>query len=79
MSPGQYNTIMIQSVCLYPQLDSLADCVEPVDYEDFLDQHQLEADRDPLHRILHFPPDDIVVTLIPRHIRTLQAIVPEEG
>ncbi|KAK3891189.1 hypothetical protein Pcinc_004905 [Petrolisthes cinctipes] len=67
------------SVSTLSALDPLTDCVEPVDYEDFLDQHQLEADRDPLHRILHFPSDDIVVTLIPRHIRTLQPVVPEEG
>ncbi|XP_068201997.1 dedicator of cytokinesis protein 7 isoform X2 [Palaemon carinicauda] len=52
--------------------------VEPVDYEDFLDQHQLEADRDPVRVILHFPADDIIVNCFPRHIRTLRPVVPDE-
>ncbi|XP_042203401.1 dedicator of cytokinesis protein 7-like isoform X8 [Homarus americanus] len=59
--------------------DTLQENVDPIDYEDFLDQHQLEADRDPVRKILYFPPDDIVVTLIPRQIRTLQPVIPEEG
>lgn len=60
------------------QNDTLQENVEPIDYEDFLDQHQLEADRDPHSKILYFPPDDIVVNLIPRQIRTIHPIVPEE-
>ncbi|XP_069184983.1 dedicator of cytokinesis protein 7 isoform X8 [Procambarus clarkii] len=59
--------------------DTLQENVDPIDYEDFLDQHQLEADRDPVRKILYFPPDDIVVTLIPRQIRTLHPVVPDEG
>ncbi|XP_069942508.1 dedicator of cytokinesis protein 7 isoform X5 [Cherax quadricarinatus] len=59
--------------------DTLQENVDPIDYEDFLDQHQLEADRDPVRKILYFPPDDIVVTLIPRQIRTLEPVVPDEG
>ncbi|XP_069991563.1 dedicator of cytokinesis protein 7 isoform X5 [Penaeus vannamei] len=57
----------------------LQEVVEPVDYEDFIDQHQLEADRDPARGILHFPSDDIVVTCIPRHIRTVHPVVPDDG
>ncbi|XP_063863721.1 dedicator of cytokinesis protein 7-like isoform X4 [Scylla paramamosain] len=59
--------------------DTLQENVEPSDYEDFLDQHQLEADRDPHSKILFFPSDDIVVSLIPRQTRTIHPIVPEEG
>ncbi|KAG0718405.1 Dedicator of cytokinesis protein 7 [Chionoecetes opilio] len=59
--------------------DTLQENVEPVDYEDFVDQHQCEADRDPHSKILYFPPDDIVVSLIPRQIRTIHPIVPEQG
>ncbi|MPC30303.1 Dedicator of cytokinesis protein 7 [Portunus trituberculatus] len=61
------------------QNDTLQENVEPSDYEDFLDQHQLEADRDPHSKILYFPSDDIEVSLIPRQTRTIHPIVPEEG
>ena len=63
---------------MFIQIVSVQEVVEPIDYEDFLDQHQLEADRDSVRNILHFPPDDIIVSTIPRHIRTIQPVVPDE-
>ena len=57
----------------------MQEVVDPVDYEDFIDQHQLEADRDPVRNILHFPADDISINCIPRHIRTLEPVVPDSG
>ncbi|PSN30231.1 hypothetical protein C0J52_26949 [Blattella germanica] len=40
---------------------SLCDTVDPLDYEDFIQQHQLLLDRDPLHHVLDFPASDIKV------------------
>ncbi|XP_071517868.1 dedicator of cytokinesis protein 7 isoform X2 [Panulirus ornatus] len=67
------------SVSTLSTYDTLQENVDPIDYEDFLDQHQLEADRDPVRKILYFPTDDIVVTLIPRQIRTVHPVVPDDG
>ncbi len=53
---------------------------EPVDYEEFVSQ-QLRSgggDRDPLAHALEFPADDIEVRVIPRKIRTMGHILPEE-
>ena len=58
---------------------SLCDTVDPLDYEDFIQQHQLLLDRDPLHHVLDFPANDIKVVIIPRKIRTQAPIVPEES
>ncbi|XP_067118403.1 dedicator of cytokinesis protein 7 isoform X1 [Centruroides vittatus] len=55
----------------------LCDVVDPLDFEDFLNQHQDQADRDPIHHLLEFPPDDIEVGIVPRKIRTVGPIVPE--
>lgn len=35
-------------------------------------------ERDPLSSMLDFPPGDVEVTYIPRHIRTLHPVIPEE-
>lgn len=55
-----------------------SDVVEPLDYEDFLAQHHSLVERDPLSSMLDFPPGDVEVNYIPRTIRTLQPVVPEE-
>jgi len=52
--------------------------VDPLDYEDFIEQHQLLLERDPLHHVLDFPANDIKVETIPRRIRTQFPVVPEE-
>lgn len=54
----------------------LQEIFDPIDYEDFLDLHQSEADRDPAKEILHFPSDDIKVIQIPHHILTVEPVVP---
>nr|CAD7428672.1 unnamed protein product [Timema monikensis] len=58
---------------------SLCDVVDPLDYEEFIQQHQLLLDRDPLHHVLDFPENDIRVGIVPRKIRTLSPVVPEES
>ena len=57
---------------------SLSDIVDPLDYEDFVHQHQQLISRDPLRPILEFPANDIDVSIIPRKIRTLRPTLPEE-
>lgn len=52
--------------------------VEPLDYEDFLIQHSNLLCRDALRNILDFPPVDIQVKIVPRKIRTIDYIVPNE-
>ncbi|XP_075219096.1 dedicator of cytokinesis [Lycorma delicatula] len=54
------------------------DTVEPLDYEEFIQQHQLLIDRDPLRYILDFPPNDIEVCVLTRKVRTQVPIVPKE-
>lgn len=41
----------------------LGDVVDPLDYEDFIQQHQLLVDRDPLRPMLDFPANDIEVCI----------------
>ncbi|KAF4523421.1 hypothetical protein B566_EDAN007893 [Ephemera danica] len=54
------------------------DITEPLDYEEFLQQHQTVVNRDPLRDVLEFPENDLDVGIIPRTIRTEVNIVPEE-
>ncbi|XP_022240544.1 dedicator of cytokinesis protein 7-like isoform X2 [Limulus polyphemus] len=57
----------------------LCDVVDPVDFEDFLQQHQEQIDHDPIRHLLEFPADDIEVGIIPRKCRTVRPIIPEEN
>ncbi|KAK7862685.1 hypothetical protein R5R35_000927 [Gryllus longicercus] len=66
------------SISGYSSCVSLCDAVDPLDYEEFIQQHQLLIDRDPLHDVLDFPQNDIEVVVLPRKIRTADPVVPEE-
>ena len=57
----------------------LCDVVEPLDFEDFLLQHQNAVDRDPMRQLLEYPPDDVTVEMLRRHCRTIAPIIPEHG
>lgn len=57
---------------------SLCEVVEPLDYEDFVTQHQNIIDRDPLKSILDYPPNDVELRVIKRKIRTEEPVVPSE-
>lgn len=52
--------------------------VEPLDFEEFVNQYQQIIDRNPLRHILDVPQGDVEVEVIERPIRTLKPIVPEE-
>jgi hypothetical protein len=58
---------------------SLCEVVEPLDYEEFLIQHQTVLERDPLKSILDFPPNDVELRVIKRKIRTEEPVVPSES
>ena len=53
--------------------------MEPLDFEDFLLQHQNAVDRDPMRQLLEYPPDDVTVEMLRRHCRTIAPIIPEHG
>lgn len=55
------------------------DIVDPLDFEEFILQHQSLADDDNsgVTVLTEFPTDDIEVTNIPRTYRTLGPPVPE--
>lgn len=57
---------------------SLTELVDPIDYEDFLQQHSNMISRDPLRNILDFPANDVQMRTIERKIRTVEPIVPKE-
>lgn len=58
---------------------SLCEVLEPLDYEEFLVQHQSVLDRDPLRPILDFPLGDVEFRIVKRKIRTEEPIVPYES
>ncbi|XP_065206218.1 dedicator of cytokinesis protein 7 [Planococcus citri] len=57
---------------------SPCDIVDPLDYEDFIQQHQMLIDRHPLRSIIDFPPNDVQVFIEPRKLRTKRPILPKE-
>lgn len=53
--------------------------VEPLDYEEYIhSQSGRLGERDPLAHLLEFPRDDIEVSVVPKKIRTMGHIMPEE-
>lgn len=58
---------------------SLCEVLEPLDYEEFLAQHQSVLDRDPLRPILDFPQGDVELKIVKRKIRTEEPVVPSES
>ena len=56
----------------------LCDIMDPVDYEDFIQQHQLQIDHDPLRHLMEFPIDDVEVGIMQRKCRTVVPVVPED-
>lgn len=52
--------------------------MDPLDYEDFIQQHQMVIDRHPLRSIIDFPPNDVQVFIEPRKLRTKKPILPKE-
>ncbi|XP_054707332.1 dedicator of cytokinesis protein 7-like [Uloborus diversus] len=57
---------------------SLSDVVEPLDFEEYLDQHRDQIECDPFRHMLDFPDDDLEICILPRKHRTLEHIVPDD-
>ncbi|XP_037071208.1 dedicator of cytokinesis protein 7-like [Pollicipes pollicipes] len=55
-----------------------SDVVEPLDFEEFLEAHQLELASDELRDLLDSPPDDIDVGIIQRRYRTVRPLAPDK-
>ncbi|XP_066298679.1 dedicator of cytokinesis protein 7-like isoform X4 [Branchiostoma lanceolatum] len=58
---------------------ALTDVVEPLDFEDFVSQHQNTLEKEQLREFLDFPVDDLEIGVVPREIRTLEPCVPQNG
>ncbi|XP_019631396.1 PREDICTED: dedicator of cytokinesis protein 7-like [Branchiostoma belcheri] len=58
---------------------ALTDVVEPLDFEDFISQHQHTLEKEQLREFLDFPVDDLEIGVVPREIRTLEPCVPQNG
>uniref|UniRef100_A0A4X2KUL3 Dedicator of cytokinesis 6 n=1 Tax=Vombatus ursinus TaxID=29139 RepID=A0A4X2KUL3_VOMUR len=56
----------------------LTEVVEPLDLEDFLQNHPLDAEPGPLRDLMEFPADDLEVVLEARECRTTEPGIPEE-
>uniref|UniRef100_A0A4X2KT50 Dedicator of cytokinesis 6 n=1 Tax=Vombatus ursinus TaxID=29139 RepID=A0A4X2KT50_VOMUR len=63
--------------CRCPQVP-LTEVVEPLDLEDFLQNHPLDAEPGPLRDLMEFPADDLEVVLEARECRTTEPGIPEE-
>lgn len=79
MSDGfQSRTVSYTSSILSTQSFSWNEALEPLDYEDVMNEHATANDRDPLKLLLSFPLDDLQIYLLPRPWRTLHPIIPPE-
>lgn len=78
MSDGYPNRAVSYSV--HPAAPSFLwnETLEPLDYEDVMNEHATTNDRDPLKLQLSFPLDDLQIYLLPRPWRTLLPITPPE-
>jgi hypothetical protein len=57
---------------------NVIDTVDPIDYEDYLDEHRQKIENDPIRRLLEYPNDDIEFVRIDRQYRTIIPIMPEK-
>ncbi|CAB4062764.1 DOCK6_7_8 [Lepeophtheirus salmonis] len=71
--------ISSEPVCCTSSFGGEEYLVEPLDYEDYVvSQRPSLGDKDPLSHLMEFPSDDIEVSILPRKIRTMGHVVPEE-
>nr|XP_018911108.1 PREDICTED: dedicator of cytokinesis protein 7 [Bemisia tabaci] len=54
------------------------DIVDPLDFEEFITQHQSIVEKDLLRPLLEFPSHDVELCIVPRKIRTQEPQVPKE-
>ena len=54
------------------------DIIDPLDYEEYLDEHRQKIDNDPLRHLLEYPTDDTDFIRIERQYRTIIPVMPEK-
>jgi hypothetical protein len=54
------------------------DTIDPIDYEEYLDEHREKIELDPLRHLLEYPHDDIDFVRIERQYRTIIPVMPEK-
>ncbi|CAF0791221.1 unnamed protein product [Rotaria sordida] len=57
---------------------NMIDIVDPIDYEEYVDEHRQKIENDPLHHLLEYPNDDIDFIRIDRQYRTIIPAMPEK-
>ena len=64
---------------IFPSQQSFVDVVDPLDFEEFILQHQpLAEESDGVQNLAEFPDDDIEVTTVPRKHRTVETSIPKD-
>ncbi|GFS94716.1 dedicator of cytokinesis protein 7 [Nephila pilipes] len=58
--------------------NAVTDVVDPLDFEEFLDQHRDQIEYDPFRHMLDFPEDDLEIGILPHKCRTLEHIIPDD-
>lgn len=57
---------------------NVIDTIDPIDYEEYFDEHRPKIESDPIRHLLEYPPDDIDFVRIDRQYRTIIPIMPEK-
>jgi rhodanese-related sulfurtransferase len=57
---------------------NVIDIIDPLDYEEYLDEHREKIENDPLRHLLEYPTDDIDFVRIDRQYRTIIPTLPEK-
>lgn len=57
---------------------NVIDLVEPIDYEEYTEEHRQQIENDPLRHLLEYPNDDIDFVRIDRQYRTIIPTMPEK-
>ncbi len=57
---------------------NVIDIIDPIDYEEYVDEHRQKIESDPLRHLLEYPNDDIDFIRIDRQYRTIIPTIPEK-
>ena len=57
---------------------SAIDVIDPVDYEEYVEEHRPKIESDPIRHLLEYPHDDIDFVRIERQYRTIIPVMPEK-
>ncbi|CAF3642968.1 unnamed protein product [Adineta steineri] len=57
---------------------NVIDIIDPIDYEEYIDEHRQKIENDPLRHLLEYPTDDIDFIRIDRQYRTIIPTMPEK-